>query len=226
MPKQRKRRASRSSVGRALDSRVGIYGNAFGQMKRDLGWLMRVVNVEDKYIDTLFAANNMSNAIGNQSLLNGCVQGNTASTRNGQSTKSLSIRINIIFRVGVTSPVNCRVIVFRDSACNGATTGVASIFQAAVDGANDYTTSQYNVATVGPRIHFLLDQTFLLDTVQNTSHKLETSLNIGTHTRYNTGNGGGIADISENALYFCAMSDAAATTPTFKGSIRFTFTDN
>ncbi len=224
--RRKSRRGYRSSIGRAIDSRANTYGNAFSQMKRDIGWLLSVVNVEEKYVDTLFASNTMSNAIGNQSLLNGMTQGNTASTRSGQSVKSLKIIVDLIFSVGTTTPVNCRVIIIRDSASNGATIGVGSIFQAAVDGVNDYTTSQRNVATVGTRVHFYLDQTFQLDTVQNTCKVMKLVINLGFHTRYNTGNAGGIADISENSLYFCAMSNAAATQPTFKGSIRYCFTDN
>ncbi len=231
MPKRnfnRRKRTGRkgSSYGRAIDRRVGVYGGAYAQMKRDIGWLLSVVNVEEKYIDTLFNGNTMTNAIGSQSLLNGVTTGNTSTTRNGQSTKCTKIIIDIIAQVGVTTPVNCRFLLIKDSAANGATIGVNSIFQAAVDGASDYTTSQRNVATVGVRVQFMLDTFFQLDTVQNTSKRIKQVINCNFHTRYNTGNAGTVADISENSVYWCGMSSAAATQPTFKGSIRFLFTDN
>lgn len=222
----RKARNNKRSIGSSVDRRVGIYGNAFVQMKRDIGWLLSVINVEYKYIDTLFNANVMTNGIGSQSLLNGCTTGTSASTRTGQSTKAYQIIIDIIVQVGVTTPVNCRLLLVRDKAANGATLGVGSIFQAAVDGANDYTTSQRNVATVGTRIEFCLDMQFQLDTVQNTSKSIKRVIPCGFHTRYNTGTAGTVADISENSLYWCAMSSAGATQPTFKGSIRFQYTDN
>jgi hypothetical protein len=213
-------------MGRAIDSRIGVYGSAMNQMRRDLSWLMSVVNVEEKYVDTLFASNTMSNGIGSQSLLNGMTTGNSSVTRNGQSIKMSKLKINIIATVGTTSPVNCRFIVFLDKAANASTTGVSSIFQAATDGASDYALALYNVATIGLRIAFLLDVKFELDTVNNTRYILNRTINLGQHVRYNTGTAGTIADISENSLYFCALSSAAATQPTFKGAIRLTFTDN
>lgn len=220
------RKASRGSFGKAIDSRMSTYGNAFSQMKRDLGWLLSVVNVEDKYLDTLFNANTVSNGIGNQSLLNGCTTGNSAVTRNGQSTKAVRVDVDIIVSVGVTTPVYCRFLLIKDKAANGSTIGIGSIFQAAVDGANNYTTSQYNVATIGARVNVLADIVFQLDTVQNTSRKIKRTIPLNFHTRYNTGTGGGIADISENSFYLLFMSNAAATQPTFTGSARFSFTDN
>ncbi len=225
----RRRRGGRkasSSLGRALDRRSNVYGGALMQMRRDLGWLMSVVNVEDKYIDTLFNANVMSNGIGNQSLLNGCTTGNSAVTRNGQSTKAVRCELDFICNVGATTPVMCRVMLIRDRAANAATIGIASIMQAAVDGANNYTTSQYNVATIGARVVILLDMVFQLDTVQFTARRIRRTIPLNFHTRYNTGTGGGIADISENSLYLLCFSSAGATQPTFTGSVRFLFTDN
>jgi hypothetical protein len=195
-------------------------------MKRDLGWLLSVVNVETKYIDTLFNANNMSNGIGSQSLLNGCTTGTSGITRNGQSIKALKCIIDLIVNVGTTSPVNCRMILIVDKATNGSTIGINSIFQAAIDGASDYTTSQRNVATVGSRVIFLMDEQFQMDTVQNTAKVIKRVIPLNFHTKFNTGTAGTVADISEYSLYFCAMSSASATPPTFKGSIRFEFTDN
>ncbi len=195
-------------------------------MRRDLGWLMSVVNVEDKYIDTLFNGNVMTNGIGNQSLLNGVTTGTTSTTRNGQSTKAVRLDIDLIFLVGATSPVMCRFMIIRDKAANGATIGISSIFQAAVDGASNYTTSQYNVATMGARVVILMDRVFKLDTVQFTSIRIRKSIPLNFHTRYNTGTAGTIADISENSLYLLAFSSAGATQPTFTGSVRFLYTDN
>jgi hypothetical protein len=221
-----KGKKSNRSLGSQVDSRIGVYGKAFSQMKRDLGWVMSVINVEEKYIDTLFNANAMTNAIGSQSLLNGCVTGNTSVTRNGQSTKAAKVIIDLVCRIGVTTPAMCRFLLILDKATNGATIGIASIFQAAVDGASDYTTSQRNVATVGTRVVFLYDIQFQLDTVQNTNRRIQMSIPLHFHTHYNTGNAGTVADISENSLYWCGMSSVGATQPTFTGSIRFLFVDN
>lgn len=217
-----RRRGGRKRQG----GRMQIYGSAYSQLKRDIGWLMSVVNVENKYIDTLFNGNNMTNGLGSQSLLNGTTTGTTSVTRNGQSTKAIKVIIDLIASVGATTPVYCRLILIRDSAANAATISVGNIFQAAVDGANNYTTSQRKVDTVGSRVHFYLDEQFQLDSVQNTSRRVKTVIKLGFHTRYNTGNAGTVADISENSLYWCAMSSAGATPPTFTGSIRFLFTDN
>ncbi len=221
-----RRRRNNNTIGRRIDRRVGLYSQTGSQLYKDVKWLMSMVNVETKYIDTLFNANTMTNNIGNQSLLNGCTQGNSASTRSGQSTKAVKCILDFIVSVGVTTPVNCRICLILDKASNGSTVGVGSIFQAAVDGASDYTTSQRNVATVGSRILFLYDYAFSLDTVQNTSRVIKSVVKLNFHTKYNTGNAGTIADISENSLYLLCMSNAGATQPTFKGSVRFEFTDN
>ncbi len=233
MPKSRrnfnKRRrvpAARSSMGRSIDRRINTYGGAVSQMKRDIGWLLSVVNVESKYVDTLFASNTMTNGIGSQSLLNGLSLGNTSTTRNGQSIKMTKIRLNIIASVGATTPVNCRFILFLDKAANGSTTGVSSVFQAATDGVSDYALSLYNVATIGTRIVMFKDVKFELDTVNNTRYIINQTLPLNYHVKFNTGNAGTVADISENSLYFCALSSAAATQPTFKGAIRVEFIDN
>lgn len=211
---------------RANDLGNNVYYKAYSQMRRDLGWLMSVVNVETKYIDTLFNANTMTNGIGNQSLLNGCQQGNTGSTRSGQSVKSQKVIMDFICAVGVTTPVNCRVCLIQDKAANGAAITASNVFQAAVDGASDYSTAQRNVATVGSRVVFHYDFMFQLDTVQNTSRVIRTTIPLKFHTKYNTGNAGGVADISENSLYLLCLSSAGATQPTFKGSVRYEFTDN
>ncbi len=232
MPKKYNRRnrrmgrSRRSSLGKGLDSRMNIYGSAAAQMRRDISWLMSVVNVEEKYVDTLFNANTMTNGIGNQSLLNGMTTGNSGVTRNGQSVKSLKCIMDFIVQVGTTTPVNCRICLIKDKAANGAAIGVGSVFQAAVDGASDYTTAQRNVATVGKRVVFYYDSMFQMDTTQNTSRNVRVTIPLNFHTQYNTGTAGTIADISENSLYLLCMSSAGATQPTFKGSVRYCFTDN
>jgi len=231
MSNNRNRRSQRSGPKRrpkkvgALEQRANIYGNAYGQLKRDIGWLMSVVNVEYKYIDTLFNANVMTNGIGSQSLLNGCATGNTAVTRTGQSTKMYRLSVNLIVHVGVTTPVNCRALIFIDKAVNGATTAVGSVFQSAVTG-SDYTTACANVATVGSRIVFIHDETFSLNTANDLQLPIKMVIPLNMHTKYNTGSAGTVADISENALYLCMMSNAGATQPDFTGSVRFEYTDN
>lgn len=228
MPRGRGRRNRQR--GRSMNvnrsNRYNNYKNGFSQLYRDVMFLKSMINVESKYIDTLFSSNTMANGIGNQSLLNGCTTGVTSVTRTGQSIKSKMLRIDIIIAVGATTPVNCRVCIIQDKAANGSTIGIGSIFQAAVDGASDYTTSQRNVATLNARVVFHMDDVFELDTVQNTRKIIRTSIPLKFHTHYNTGTAGTVADISENSLYLLAMSSAGATQPTFKGSIRYEFIDN
>ncbi len=221
-----RKRKKRSTYGSFLDKRVDVYGSAFAQLKADVAKLMMFTNTESKYVDTLFNGNTMTNGIGNISLLNGMTQGVTPSTRTGQSIKSMKLILDLICQVGATTPVNCRFLIIQDKGANGATTGVGSIFQAPVDGASDYSTSQRNVATVGYRIVFHCDEIFQLDTVQNTRKVIRKTIPLRFHVAYNTGTAGTVADISENSLYLIALSSAGAGYPTFKGSVRYEYVDN
>jgi len=214
---RRKPRRARRAKGKKR-GRMAIYGGAINQLTSDVKAIYRMLNVEDKYIDTGFSAAVTSGAWGS-TVVNTMVQGTTASTRIGQSVKTVGIecRWTIITNSASTNPQFFRVVIFIDKQA---------------DGASPTFTNVYPLSVIGARVDGYIEEfTVLYDKVvalsPNGSEACVESF-IRTLTFHTTfvGNAGTIADIQTNALWIMWYSDQAANMPTFSHKTRYIYVDN
>lgn len=200
------------------NSRLQVYGAAGSQLYRDVKWLISVVNVEDKYVDT-----NNSIAFTNAwqyALLNPVSQGTTPNTRIGQSIKTvgLEFRFNAFINAASTASQTIRIMIFKDKQPNGANPGVADVYPA----------GSLTPRVVGylDRFQIMFERTYVLNTVNTTIITEAYIETMGFHVEFNTGNAGTIADITVNSVFVGFFSDQAVSLPQFSYNSRFAYVDN
>ncbi len=216
---KRQGRMRRSRAPRRKAGRMQIYGNAYGQLKRDIGWLMSVVNVEDKYLD-VSGPTTLSGAW-QLSLLNACVLGTSATTRNGQSIKIVAWEFKFFLTIDAASTAvqSARIVVFFDKQCNAAAPVPATDIYPA-------TVASMRIVAGIPRFTIIFDEWIVLDPSTPSGVISSVSKALQTHVSFNTTNGGTVADITKNSMYLMVLSDAGASFPTLVWSSRVVFVDN
>ncbi len=214
--RQGRRRRARRSRGRG---RMAIYGSAYGQLKRDIGWLMSVVNVEDKYLDV--AGPTTLSGAWQLALLNACVLGTSATTRTGQSIKMVAWEFKWFLTIDAASTAvqSARIVVFLDKQCNAAApTPATDIYPATV--------ASMRVVAQIPRFTIIYDEWMVLDPNAPSGVNASVSKPLQVHVSFNTTNGGTVADITKNSMYLMVLSDAGASFPTLVWTSRVVFVDN
>lgn len=213
---QKKQRRKRQPRRRG---RMQVYGAAYGQLKRDIGWLMSVVNVEDKYLDT--AGPTTLSAAWQLFLLNGCVLGTSATTRTGQSIKMVAWELKWFLTIDAASTAvqSARIVGFLDKQCNAAAPVPATDIYPA-------TVASMRVVAQIPRFTIVYDEWIVLDPNAPSGVNASISKSMQTHVSFNTTNGGTVADITKNSFYLMVLSDAGASFPTLVWSSRVVFVDN
>jgi len=227
MPKQRgkpsqvndeRRPGKRNRKGNKKPGRAQIYGAAYGQLRRDISWLMSMVNVETKYIDvggtyTLSGAWQLT-------LLNGLNTGVTSTSRTGQSVKWTGWEFKNYCTINATLPLptSYRVVVFLDKQPNSTAPTATDV----------YSNGALSLRVVGnlDRFKVFYEEWFTLDPYSVGAQIESISRKVDFHTMYNTGNVGTIADINTNSFYLMAYSDAGVNFPSFSFSSRLCFVDN
>jgi len=212
---KRRRRAPAKSRGR-----LDIYGDAIGQLRRDVASLVRVINTEAKFLDQVWTNVAIDNTGTQIYLSNGMQQGLTASTRQGQSIHMDIYELNFTITNNATA-INTytRVMIVVDKQPNAAALSTAGILNSVVP------SSQY---IVGQQRRFIMlyDSVFALSTAGPSNLSMAISASTNQHVQYNTGNAGTIADIVTNSVYVILFSDQAVNTTTFNGYGRLYFRDN
>jgi hypothetical protein len=209
----------RNRKGGRKGGRVGVYAAAGNQLYRDVKWLMAMVNVEDKYIDTS-GSPAMANAW-TYVLLNPISQGTTPVTRVGQSVKcvGLELRANVFVSAASTAiGQTVRIMLFIDKQPNAAAPGAADIYPA----------GSLTPRVVGyiDRFGIMFERTYALNNVNNTIFTFDYIARQSWHEEFNTGNAGTIADITKNALYLGYYTDQSANFPTISYNARYVYVDN
>ncbi len=218
--KKARRKASRPprSTGGRERGRIEIYGSAINQLRKDVSYVMSMLNVEDKYIDT--GATTTLSGAWQLFLLNGCQLGTTATTRNGQSIKlhSLEFRAFLTMNGASTAVQSSRIVLFADKQSNAAAPTATDIYPAAVAG--------QRVVSYLDRFTIIRDEWFVLDPNAPSGELLVLSLPMNFHVSFNTGNVGDVTDITRNSIYMMVLSDAGANFPTLVWTNRLGFVDN
>lgn len=219
-------RRKRRGGGRRT-SRISYIATA-KQLKSDVSKVMRylpvmkaLLNVEDKYIDSTATAVSVSTTPG-QVLLNGCTQGNTASTRVGWSIKAVNLEVIVSLKIDdaeTATPSMIRWVIVRDKQCNGAAFSSTSYW------VSNSVVSLTNVANQ-QRFHTYKDDLVMLSPNGPECACHREVIPMQFHTDYNSGNAGTVADIATDSLYFMYISDNNTNTPHLDYAFRYWFVDN
>ncbi len=199
--------------------RLQIYGSAYSQLKSDIARIMRIINVEDKYIDVSASGTALTGSW-QLVLLNGITTGTSSVTRNGQSIKMLRMefRYNLAINILSTNPQTARVVVFKDRQSNASAPTATDVFPA----------SSVSSRVVGylDRFQILYDETITLSPNGQEIQVASTILGLNVHEKFNAGTAGTIADITENSLYLMFYSDNGSNFPSITYYSRIYFVDN
>jgi hypothetical protein len=214
-----KPRNTRKSGGKRKLGRGAIYSAAAGQLSKDVRWLMSVVNVEDKYLDT--TAVTVTSNTWQYILVNGLLQGTTPNTRIGQSVKCVGIecRYNIFCNSVSTAFQTVRFVIFIDKNPNAAVPGTTDV----------YGSGCLLPRTVGymDRFTVLHERRIAFSPVGSDGiYTLDYIDRQNWHQEFNLGNAGTIADIDINSLYVAFITDQGANQPTVAFTIRYVYVDN
>ncbi len=201
------------------NSRWNIYGRAGLQALKDLNYLRRFINTETNYTDAVQNAQ-ASNTTANFNLINGLSLGDTATTRTGQSVKCVKIDLNfsVIGNQSGTS-ITGRILVVMDHQSNGAIFLIGDLLNA---------TTPTSMFVVGNQMRFsvLFDESYAININGNFAFTQRKLINCQSHTEFNTGNAGTVADINTNSIYLIHFSDQGVNTPTINWYTRYWFVDN
>ncbi len=212
-------RGNRRRGRRRANKRIA-YTDVARQLYRDVIYIKKQLNSEDKYLDTTnggFTQTNTATLV----LLNGLNLGTTATTRTGQSIKAVDLQYTFVLACN-TAATNSylRVIIFRDESPNAAAPTASNLLNS---GGNFL--SPRNVA-YNERFHVFYDQLYGV-CVNGPSNKVESGIKgLGFHTIFNTGDTGLIADITKNSLYVLFLSNETTNGMTVSYYFRFSFVDN
>lgn len=222
MPRRGRRnnnnRGGRYPVLPRVNRRWNIYGGAAEQLWRDVMYLKSVINVEKKFADYTFSAAVSSTE--NFQLVNGLQQGDTASTREGQSIKIYSLYVRFYMTINASATTTqIRIFVLMDKQPNGA-----------VPTSGDLLQSNTNILSpllmgYGSRFKIFMDKVYRLDT-NKLNLTIKKFFKFRFHTKYGSGNAGTVADITKNSLYIMMVSDQATNTPNIDFWARLRYIDN
>lgn len=179
----------------------------------------RMFNTENKYLDN--SASVSVSSTSSLMLLNGMAQGNSASTRLGDTVKFNFVQWNIVVTINAAATASqLRIFLVRDEQPNGATFGYTS-YAATNNSVTTLTNFQQET-----RFYTFVDELIAVDSAGPQTLCFRGSKNLGFHTNYGLGNAGTVADISKNSLILVAISNEATNTVTFKYDFRLLFVDN
>lgn len=219
-PRKFRRKVTRrfNRYSRAVGRHTGVVRGVVG-LARDVYNLKKLVNTEYKYIDT--GDSGSFSTTPTVTLLNGCAQGTTAITRNGQSIRITSLNFNFYSTIHASAATStmARILVVLDSQPNGA----AMTAQQLLVTANTVSPMLLGNAR---RFRVLMDKRFALSINGTEIFQSHKYFKMDVHTTFNTGSAGTIADIQTNSLYLIQISDQATNVPQMTWTARVRFIDN
>jgi len=224
--KQRKARRNAFRKDHPIANKLMKYGNMLVPKpyqfasKFAVDRLKELINTEFKYIDTNSSVTSVASMA--PILLNGCIQGDSATQREGSTIRPKSVDLRYQLTYNATSVQNTvRVMVIIDRQPNGATYSMVDLLSTnAVDSPRNLDYRR--------RFKILYDKVHCIAANSNPQDYGHFHLKFkDLHTQYfNATNTGGIGDISTNAISLIAFSDQPINGPTFNYYTRVRFLDN
>lgn len=179
----------------------------------------KIFNTENKYLDTIFSAAVSTTA--SLTILNAMAQGNTASTRIGDTIKFDFMQWNATVQINASAVLtSIRLFIVRDMQPNGAAFGYTSYASTNND---PLTLTNFKQEQ---RFYTYVDELFCITSNGAQMLTFRGSKALGFHTNYGLSNNGDVTDISANTLYLVLISNEATNTPTVKLDFRLLFVDN
>lgn len=192
-------------------------GEMAGKALSGVNQLRKLVNVEHKKAD-FSGSSNIGNSWTNVFHYTSIPQGDTASTRSGNSflAKSLSGMYRMSFNASATA-TTFRIVILMDNqtVADGGTVSGTDVFATAAD------ITLLNINALG-RYTILHDELVTLYP-DKPLHVGKVSIPLNKHIRYNGILG---SDINSNGIYMLAISNEATNTPNIYQHLRLTFVDN
>lgn len=224
-----KRRYRRRKAGyrgrRHPPARGTIYRTAANQLWKDVKWLKSVVNVEEKWHDTAYSVNVTESF--QQSELNLIAQGDTATTRDGNSIKFTKIicQGSVTLNSSGNASQTIRLFVICRVQNPGTNPGIVmtDIIQGTPTGAGAVLGFYNKTSMKGYRV--LLDKKFTVNSDYPTKY-FKFYLPSQWHTRYNATNPAA-ADVPNNICRLIYVGDqTAANYPVLNFNTRMVYVDN
>lgn len=196
-----------------------------GRLVRDVKWIKSQLNVEKKYVDINQPVTNIGTSW-SLTRLNGLIQGNQATERNGASVRFKSFRIvGNMERTAGNHRV--RMIIFIDkeptASLIGSTPNQTELLMSTdIDAFLNFDAIQQR------RFRILYDRTFMTDGVDSVQVPFKKYIKMNMVTKWLTTTGGGLPqNIQNNAMYIAFLTDDTSGTGTnYKFQSRLTFVDN
>lgn len=205
---------------RKAPGRVGTYKRAWYQLKRDVGKLKDMINVEYKYFDTAISQS-PDNTGYDKAIVNVPVQGDDALSRDGRQIRIKSIQFNVeIEMAAAATNTRVRVLLVLFKSSNGGDLTMSNVMVSANN------INSLRLVSDQRDYWVIFDKTFVLTDVTKQQLQFKYYKRLDVKTRYNSGNAGTFADVEHNAIHFCSLSDEAANTPTLTGNCRIRYIDN
>ena len=206
--------------------RYGYFGKAGSDAQKAVrmaGKALSLMNVEYKHHDVQISATGVSTTPIITELTN-LSQGDTSSTRDGDSIKATAIMLRGICAISpVASTSQYRVMLVQDKQTNGALFTPADLLEDTTAG--DNLISPLNLDNKY-RFRVLYDKLHTLSVNGgNESIKWSKYINLNQHFRYGS-NAGTIADLNTNSLALVTISNEPTNTPNQTVYSRLRYVDN
>jgi len=185
--------------------------------------LRRLVNVEEKFQD-IYVSNSPNNSTYTNTFvshLSAIAQGDTVSSREGNSVKPLKLQIkgHVVMNASATY-TTVRLIVVKDMRQEADVIPATSTI---INTASGFVVNNpYNRDSDDARFKHLADVRLITST-DNPLALFEIDVPLRGHIRWNGTLG---SDIEANGHYLCAVSDQNTNLPTVTWSSRLTYVDN
>lgn len=178
----------------------------------------RLLNVEYKTIDTAVTNNSVSSTA-SVLPMNAIAQGDSATTRDGNSIKLMSLHIKyVLFENAAASATAVRMMIVKDLLPQGAVPAITDILVASD------CVSPMNLLN-SRRFKVLHKKDFGISTTGEDIRIGDYYTKLNFHTKYD-GAGGAATDINNNGIYLILISNQVANLPTFQYASRIRFVDN
>lgn len=214
------KRTYRRRYRRRPRSRYQNYAGALGQLKSDLYKLKSLVNVEVKAIDTNIPGQMVTTLTPYAPLISGIAQGDTNSTRDGNSIKYQSVHGQFQLTQHASAPNNsvCRVFCFVDKQHSASGPSGNEVVTSSAD-----PLSFRNTDYAG-RFQVLYSRTFIFDP-EHQQHKCNFNKKVSFHEKF-SGATAAAADITRNSIYLLVLCDEPSYGVTITGNARVRYVDN
>lgn len=218
-PQKRKVFRPRKPNGASKWARYGAAGGRLAyKAYRKVMYLSSLINVEKHKVDTSSGPSTLNTTAVTVPITNIAI-GDTEGTRTGNTlmTKYMLVKGTAVLSSQGAATARVRTVIVRDKQqIQDSAPGYGDVYE------STGTQAFLNKNTVG-RFDILYDRIHDLDS-NNPQSIFERYIRLGTnHVRYN---GTGATDIQKGGLYLYAVSDQAATGPSYGVQVRLGFIDN